>query len=86
MEDFESCINGIIEPRKSVFVTDGHNGKADPLFQFSLDSSETLDGDVFFVDYKTCIFILYFHIIHIIADTDVSYNVSIFIFIFIIVL
>jgi len=71
MEDFESCINGIIEPRKSVFVTDGHNGKADPLFQFSLDSSETLDGDVFFVDYKICVFTLYFHIVHIISDINI---------------
>lgn len=47
MEDFKSCTGGIIGLRESVFVTDEQRGKVDPPFQFSLDSSETLDGDAF---------------------------------------
>lgn len=53
MEDFKSCTGGIIELRESVFVTDEQRGRVDPLFQFSLDSSETLDGDVLLADCKT---------------------------------
>lgn len=51
MEDFKSCTGGIIELRESAFVTDVHRGKADPPFQFSLDSSEILE-DAVFADYK----------------------------------
>ena len=50
MEDFKSCTGGIIKPRESVFVTDEKRGRVDPPFQFSLDSSETLDGDAFLAD------------------------------------
>lgn len=53
MEDFKSCTGGIIELRESVFVTDEQRGRVDPPFQFSLDSSETLDGDVFLTGCKT---------------------------------
>lgn len=52
MEDFKSCTGGIIGLRESVFVTDEQRGKVDPPFQFSLDSSETLDGDAFLAGYK----------------------------------
>lgn len=52
MEDFKSCIGGIIELRESVFVTDEQRGRVDPPFQFSLDSSETLDDDVFLTGCK----------------------------------
>lgn len=57
MEDFESWVGGIIEPRRSLFVAGGHSGKADPPFQFSLDSSEILDDDAFFADCKTRVFV-----------------------------
>lgn len=50
MEDFKSCTGGIIKPRESVFVTDEKRGRVDPPFQFSLDSSETLDGDAFLAE------------------------------------
>lgn len=54
MEDFSSCdTGGIIEQRESVFVTDGYRGKADPPFQFSLDSSETLDDVALFAGCKS---------------------------------
>lgn len=51
MEDFKSCIGGIIKLRESVLVTDEKRGRVvDPPFQFSLDSSEALDGDAFLAD------------------------------------
>jgi len=49
-EDFKSCTSGIIKLRESGFVTDVQRGKVDLPFQFSLDSSETFDGDAFLVD------------------------------------
>lgn len=52
IEVFKSCTGDIIELRESLFVTDKQRGKVDPPFQFSLDSSETLDDDAFLADYK----------------------------------
>lgn len=53
MEDLSSCAGGIIGQRESVLVTDGHRGKADPPFQFSLDSSDTLDDVALFAGCNT---------------------------------